>query len=127
MLVMSFPHFIFYRGLIVGSTPLTRSLPDISTDIKGVLLFEDDDGVELNNFPESLDIYSGILALDSGIMDHMFSSSRTTSAILGRASGSSLVHFKARFKNFAISSEGYGPMRGSITENTSPDWYATVT
>ena len=93
---------------MLGITPLTRSLPDTSPDTKGVFIAEEDeDGILwLSVLPESLDINSAFLVSDSGIVDHMFSSSLTTSAILGRASGSSSQHFKANVKNFSTCSDG---------------------
>lgn len=46
------------------------------------------------------------LVSDSGIISHMFSSSRTTSAIEGRASVSSWQHLRAKVTNFSTHSDG---------------------
>lgn len=91
---------------MLGITPLMRSLPETSPDTKGVLIAEDEDGVVLDALPESLVIDSAFLISESGIIDHMFSSSLTTSAILGRASGSSSQHLRAKLKNFSTCSDG---------------------
>lgn len=118
--------FNFYLGLMLGTSPLTRLLPNTSPDINGVFMV-DDEGSELNIDPESLVSYSAPLALVSGIIDQMFSSSLTTSTILGLASGASLQHFRANVKKFSTYSEGYDPIRPSITENIPPAWYSKPT
>ena len=112
---------------MVGSAPLTRSLPETSEDMKRFPMVVEDEGGELFVFPKSLVIDSTLLLSYSGIITHMFSSSRTTSAIFGLKSGSSWQHLRARFKNFSTQSKGYDPMHWSITENISPASYATMT
>lgn len=78
-------------------------------------------------FPESVTNESTDVVSDSGIISHMFSSSRTTCAIEGRESVSSWQHLSARFMNFSTHSEGYDPILSSITENIIPERYATFT
>lgn len=89
---------------MVGIFPLTRSLLDTSAETKGVLIV-DDEGCELNFLPEPLVTYSASMSV-SGNIEHMFSSSLATSAILDRSSGASLQHFKAKVKNLSTHSEG---------------------
>nr|GMD67047.1 hypothetical protein glysoja_050396 [Ipomoea batatas] len=82
---------------------------------------------ELTSLIESVtDDESLILVSDSGIISHMASSSRTTSAIEGRESVSSWQHLRASVMNFSTHSEGYDPIRSSITENIMPEEYATT-
>jgi len=47
-----------------------------------------------------------LMVSESDITKQIFSSSLTTSAILGRGSGSSSQHFRAKFKNFSACSNG---------------------
>jgi len=91
---------------MVGTLPLTRSLPDTSPEIKGVLIV-DDEGCELNIVPEeSLVTYSTPLESESSSIEQMYSSSLATSAILGLSPGESLQHFKAKVKNLTAYSDG---------------------
>jgi len=90
---------------MVGIFPLTRSLPDTSAETKGVLVVDEEE-CGLNTLPESLVTYSASIASVSVNIEQMLSSSLATSIILGRSSGSSLQHFKAKVKNLSAHSEG---------------------
>ncbi|CAL1411897.1 unnamed protein product [Linum trigynum] len=123
-----------HLGAMVGTTPLTRLLPDTSDDTYGFFSDEEAEEVVLAAplFGSVLsvsvvDINSEVLVSDSGSKDHMLSSSLTTSAIDGLESVSSWQHFSANVKNFSTLSEGYDPIFPSITENIIPDWYAMLT
>jgi hypothetical protein len=65
---------------------------------------EDEEGVlprKLTVSRESVLVDVPLVVSESDIIEQMFSSSLTTTAILGRGSGSSLEHFRAKFKNFS--------------------------
>ena len=100
-------HFVssIYLGVMVGTAPLTRSLPDTSDDTQGFIIIEDEEGGVIS-FPLSVLIVTVVVVSDSDIICHIPSSSRTTSAIDGLASVSSLQHFMARVKNLSMQSEG---------------------
>lgn len=111
---------------MLGMTPLTRLLPDTSDDTQGFSTAEDDD-CKLTTFSVSISMVYVILVSKSGIKCHILSSSRTTSAIEGRASVSSWQHLRAKLKNFTTQSEGKEPTRSSMTEKIIPALYATLT
>jgi len=90
---------------MVGTAPLTRSLPDTSDDTQGFIIIEDEEGGVIS-FLLSVLIVSVVVVSDSDIICHIPSSSRTTSAIDGLASVSSLQHFMAKVKNLSMQSEG---------------------
>ena len=103
---------------------LTRLLPDTdaSDHISEFFSVEDDDGgVTTFTFSAAKAMGSTIPMLDSGIRSHIRSSSRTTSAIEGRASVSFSQHLRAKVANITKHSEGQDPIPSSITEKISPD------
>jgi hypothetical protein len=100
---------IFYLGLMLEMSPLTRMPPDTSDRISEFFNVEDDDGG------------SAILMSNSGIIRHIRSSSWTTSAIEGRASVSSWQHLRAKVANITKHSDGQDLIPSSITEKISPD------
>lgn len=71
-------------------------------------MVEVEEGVprKLTVLRESLVVDVSLVVSESVITEHMFSSILTTSAILGRGSGSSSEHFRAKFKNFSACSNG---------------------
>lgn len=126
-LPLELPNSVSHLGTMVGMTPLSRLLPETSKDKNGFFISEDEDG-GVTSFP-ALGVIKGsvVLVSDSGIMIHMFSSCRTTSAIEGLESVSSSQHLRAKVKNFSTQSEGYDPIRPSMTEKIVPDWNAVLT
>jgi hypothetical protein len=65
---------------------------------------EDEEGVlprKLTVSRESVLVDVPLVVSESDIIEQMFSSSLTTTAILGHGSGSSLEQFRAKFKNFS--------------------------
>jgi hypothetical protein len=101
-------------------SPLTRLLPDASDHIEEFFSPEDDDS-GVTTFSASMTMGSAILMSDSGIINHIRSSSRTTSAIEGRASVSSWQHLRAKVANITKHSVGQDPIPSSITEKILPD------
>lgn len=109
---------------MLGITPLRRSLPDTSDETNGwfgAAISRDDDVVGVAVLLASVAVDSDSPASASGVSRHMTSSSLTTSIIEGRASVSSWQHMRAKERNFSTHSEGYEPMRLSITEKVIPD------
>jgi hypothetical protein len=111
---------VFYLGGMLELSPLTRLLTDVSDHIEEFFSLEDDDG-EVTTFSASIPMGSAILMSDSGIISHIRSSSRTTSAIEGRASASLWQHLRAKVANITKHSEGQDPIPSSITEKILPD------
>ncbi|GLU11960.1 hypothetical protein SLE2022_286760 [Rubroshorea leprosula] len=74
----------YYLGVMVGITPLTKSLPETSEDVYGFFTIEDDEG-------GVVDVFFGSLSMDSasngseyfGIINPIVSKVRTTSTIEG--------------------------------------------
>jgi gamma-glutamyltranspeptidase len=115
---------VFYLGVMLEISPLTRLLPDTdaSNHISEFFSVEDDDGGVITfTFSAAMAMGSTILMLGSGIRSHIRSSSWTTSAIEGRASVSFSQHLRAKVANITKHSEGQGPIPLSITENIIPD------
>ena len=116
---------IAYLGVMSGTTPLTRSLPEISKETKALCTV--DEGLA------GVTCFAGKLAEDSVIPEsessivNRFSSCRTTSPIDGLSCASSWQHLRAKVMNFSEHSEGWGPIRSSKMENKMPDWYALFT
>jgi len=117
--------FIAHLGVMSGTTPLTRSLPDTSKEMIGLCMV--DEGLA------GVTCFAGRLAEDAVIPESessiadIFSSCRTTSIIDGLSCPSSWQHLRAKVINFSAHSEGWGPIRSSKTENMMPDWYAAFT
>jgi hypothetical protein len=101
-------------------SPLTRLLPDTSDHISEFFNVEEDDG-GVTVFSASMPMGFAILMSDSGIIRHIRSSSRTTSAIEGRAFVSSWQHLRAKVANITKHSEGQDLIPSSITEKILPD------
>lgn len=89
---------------MVGTTPLTRSLPDKDEDTNEFLVTKDEDGVAEE--PEYVEVDSETNMPDSGIILSMFSSSLTTSNIDGRLSVSSWQQLRAKATNLSTHSDG---------------------
>lgn len=106
---------------MVGTTPLTRSLPEMLPDANCSWVMQDDDVGE-----------DGTLVLDfgdkseyevlpsSGIMFSMFSSSLTTTSIDGRSSGLSWQQLRAKATNLSKHSGAKEPNLVSTMERTVP-------
>jgi hypothetical protein len=73
-------------------------------DTEEIFMTEDEECVlprKLTVLRESVLVDVPLVVSESDIIEQMFSSSLTTNAILGRSSGSSSEHFRAKFKNFS--------------------------
>ena len=89
---------------MVGTTPLTRSLPDKDEDTNEFLVTKDEDGVAEE--PEYVEVDSETNMSDSGIILSKFSSSLTTANIDGLFSVLSSQQLSAKVANLSRHSDG---------------------
>lgn len=119
------------RGLMVGTTPLTRWLPSSGKSpdrCEFLLELTDDAGNPEDPEPEEANISESVGKVsDSGSIEDMFSNSLTICSIEGRSFVSCSQHWRANAINLLRHSDEYGPMRLSITEYILPDWHAEFT